>query len=221
MSVPIDVIITSYNRLDLLERTLHSFYENVSFDFNMHIYDDFGHYALPKESLERFELLKIKYPKANFIFGDRRVGQVLAIDILMTHVKSKYYIKLEDDWECVSGGFLHEATRILDRNLNCICVWLRGIDSKAINYHPIKLQDNIWRFETEYNWRGFSWGASLHRLDDYKKIAPYSRYTYFNPRRAWESEKKIGEMYYKMEFYAATLYKKYFVHIGDEQGIRS
>jgi hypothetical protein len=220
MNTPIDVIITSYNRLELLEKTLDSFHSNIKFDFNIHIYDDFGSSILPKESLDMFENLKKKYPKINIELGAKRVGQVLAIDILMKSVKSKYYIKLEEDWECLNGGFLHDATRILDRNKNCICVWLRGLDSKAVNNHPIKFEDNTWKFETEYNWRGFSWGASLHRLDDYKKIAPYCSHTYFNPRKAWESEKKIGELYYKMGYFASTLDKKYFVHIGDGVGIR-
>lgn len=220
-TTPIDVIITSYNRIDLLDTTLKSFFSKVKFPFMIHVYDDYGTDNMNKETKAKFDLLVSKYPEVNFIFGKIRKGQVLAIDELMKHVTSKYFIKLEEDWECLDGDFLNESVSILDKHEKCVCVWLRGLSSKDVNYHPIKFEDDIWKFETEYQWRGFSWGASVHRLSDYTLIGRYSNYTFFMPRKAFKSEKEIGELYYKKGYFASSLIKKYFVHIGDGQGIRN
>ena len=217
---PIDVIITSYNRLDLLERTLDSFHSKVKFDYKIHVYDDYGYDRMPNESKERFDYLISKYPNVNFMFGKIRRGQVLAIDELMKFVSSKYFIKLEEDWECLNGDFINKSFHILDNYEKCICVWLRGLSSKDINYHPIKQEDGIFKFETEYHWRGFSWGASVHRLSDYKLIGKYSDHTFFIPTKAYKSEQYIGELYYKKGYFASSLVEKYFVHIGEKQGIR-
>ncbi len=215
-----DVIITSYKRWDLLRRTLNTFIKYCDFDCNIIVYEDYGLDNMKPLEKEEFDFLSEAYPNVIFVAGHERLGQVKALDILMSLVKSKYYLKLEDDWDCVKRGYLEEATKIMDNNTDCICVWLRGIAKDDINSHPIKEENGLIKFETEYAWRGFSWGASLHRLSDYEAIKPYSNHTFFFPRKPFLSEKAIGELYYRKGFFAATLKEQYFVHTGGDKGIR-
>lgn len=220
MENKIDVIITSYKRWDLLRMTLNSFINQCKFNYKIHVYEDFGIKNMDNKELTEFQNLLVEYKQVNFIYGDERIGQVRALDILMQHVTSEYYIKLEDDWLCINGGFIEESFSIMDKFKDCVCVWLRGINPIDVNGHPIIEKDGLLTFSTDYHWKGFSWGASVHRLSDYKELGAYSKHTFFFPRKPFTAEKAIAEIYFKKGFFAATLREQYFIHIGGDRGIR-
>jgi hypothetical protein len=218
----IDVILTSYARWDLLEKTLDSFFSINTYPINNFIiHEDYGYENYTKSDWESLERLKNKYPKVIFYSPKERQGQINALDWLFSKVNTEYVLTLEDDWLCLKDGGIEGSIKLLEEHKKCSCVWLRGMEDKDVNYHPIIKKDGIFQFSTNYTWKGFSFGVGVKRLSDYNLIGSYSKHTTFNPKYPFISEKIIGELYFNLGYFASTLTYKYFEHIGDNRGIRN
>lgn len=220
----IDVILTSFARWDLLRKTLDSFFRYKDFEINnFYIYDDKGIDNYTPSDYNNINEIREKYKEISIIIPKKRTGQIQAIDTLISKVTTPYFLHLEDDWECLQGGYINDAINILKYNPKCCCVWLRGIKKEDVNGHPLYLDplDKVFKFSTNYKWKGYTFGVSVKRLSDYTLLAPFTKHTKFNPRSPHLSEYKIGLLYFKLGYYAATLVPQYFQHIGNNRGIRN
>ena len=114
---PIDVILTSYARWDLLEITLDSFFKINTFPINNVIVgDDYGVDNFSQDDFEKYHTLQRKYgSKVSWIVYNKRVGQIKMLDNLMLSVKSEYYFTLEDDWEILKNGFIETSIEVLEK----------------------------------------------------------------------------------------------------------
>lgn len=220
---PIDVIITSYTRFDLLDKTLTSFFEFNTTPVNkLIVYDDFGFTRMSPEQKHIFRALTEKYAQVTFMCGDHRIGQIKALDKLHTFVETEWYMSCEDDFQFYRPGFIEESYEIMRGRDKCIQVHLR--EHNDVNGHPImKHPDGTFRLKTSYKsiWHGFSFNPSLRRISDYKRIGSYSKLATFNPTRPWEAEAAIGKKYMSLGYYAAITPQGYCKHIGNERGIRN
>jgi hypothetical protein len=207
----IDVILTSCGRYDLLERTLESFYQYNDFPVReFHVYDD------GCKDAKEVERLAAKYPDIFFHMGDRRIGQIAAIDYLVQHVTTPFYFTCEDDWEFYRSGFIQDSISVMQEQGDIIQCWLR--EQSDTNGHPvIKYNDRYSLMSTKYEWKGFSFNPAVRRLTDYE---PYATIATFDPRDPSSAERKIGEYYHNKGFRAAILPKGYVKHIGEGRGVR-
>lgn len=224
---PIDVIITSCGRFDLLRRTLDSFYKYNTFPIRTFtVYDDYGANKGGQQYEIEIEQLRLEYLKITFAYGRERIGQIQALNKLMRGVITEYYFTLEDDWEFYKSGFIERSIEILDNEKDIINVWLRsGEDTNGHPSEPIK--NCIYRILSDNHvnkagiWTGFTFNPSVRRLSDYNLIGSYSKHATFNPQRPWDSECKIGLLYRELGYKAAILPQGYVKHIGgDGRGIR-
>ncbi len=220
MKKPIDVILTSYNRFDLLEKTLESFFKYNTYPINnFYIYDDFG---LDNYSLSELHdnLTSCAKYKVEFIFGETRIGQIKALDLLHSKVETDYYFTLEEDWEFTKHGFIEKSFEILNKSDKILQVWLRG--KRDTNGHNLEMKNG--EIALKYNylgiWHGFSLNPGLRRLSDYKKIGTYAQNAEFDPKNPCSAEAKIGAIYKELGMYAVTTRESYVKHIGHERGIR-
>ena len=102
----------------------------------------------------------------------------------------------------------------LEADPKVINVWLR--ERNDTNGHPhfngmVSLNHN--------GWGGFTFNPTLKRLSDYKRINSYGKYATFDPRRPWESEKRIGKVYRNLGYHAEISEYGFVKHIGDDRHI--
>lgn len=169
----ITLCITSCDRFDLLEKTLDSF-----FLINKHpIIDIFLTEDSEKESVKN--LIIKKYPKIQVFFNNPKIGQVKSIDLMYSHVKTKYIMHIEDDWYFDENpNFLSQCIDVLESDVHVNQVWIRHrYDFEHPYEHEIRTAHNganyLYVQKNFLNvWCGFSFNPTLLRLSDYKKFFP-------------------------------------------------
>lgn len=218
----IDVTITSCGRQDLLKQTIESFLKFADLPISkIYVYEDSG-----KKGIN--DHLKVLFPQIEFIEPCPKVGQIKALDCLLSKVTTEYYFGLEDDWTTLSSGFMAQSLDILQSQPNISEVWLRLRNER--NGHPV--QPSVYRaksgtkyqlVKTDYRgqWHGTSFGPTLRRLSNYKNLFPngYAGVTTFNIKEPWKSEIEVGQVYKKAGFKAATLMQGFVKHLGNGRHI--
>ncbi|BEV07913.1 glycosyltransferase family A protein [Methylophilus sp. DW102] len=174
MTHPITLAITSCGRMDLLEKTLKSFYKFNTYPiFKTIIIDD---------SCGGFDTERISACIPNsyeFILNTENIGQIRSIDKLYSSITTPYVFHCEDDWEFYKEGFIEESLAILEHHKQIITVWLRAHNDT--NTHPISQSESVEGFDNKLMqrkyrgaWSGFTFNPGLKRLTDYQLLAPYA-----------------------------------------------
>jgi hypothetical protein len=212
-TAPVTVVVTACNRMDLLERTLASFF---AFNSYPHIHkvivvEDSGIQNLNEQ-------LKGKFADVTWLDNETRLGQIAAVDRAYALIDTPYIFHCEEDWEFYERGFIEASMAVLEANRKVIVVWLRAHDDT--NGHP--LDENFpgvartpsgdevkYRYMAlDYGgWHGFSFNPGLRRLEDYRNHFPegFSRSFSFNRWNGGEAEGKIGAIYKSLGYRAAIL----------------
>ena len=212
----IDVTITACNRPDLLMQTLGSFLKYADLPLGkIYVHEDSGIEGVN-------DSVKTVFPEVVFIEPKEKKGQIISIDTLMSMVKTPYLISLEEDWLFDRTGFMKMSLDILESVSNISEVWLRypnernghkctGVRRKTPNGTQYQMLMTGYRRD----WHGTSFGPTLRRLSDYKKVFPngYSGVTTFDPKNPLKSEIEVGKQYFKAGFRTATLLQRYCRHI--------
>jgi glycosyltransferase involved in cell wall biosynthesis len=218
----VTVVITSFNRLDLLKKTVASFEM-----FNTYPISQF---IIIEDSCnkEMHEEMKRLWPNYTLIFNEKNLGLIDSIDKAYSLVTSDYIFHTEDDYEFYRSGFIERSLVIMDtfpkimqvwiRNLNDIGIltydpaplklsWGRGgLNSESVHYHMMGMSN-------DRNWYGFCFQCGLRRMDAYNLVKPYSKWsspTDFITLR----ECKIGRAYWDLGYRAAILDEGYCRHLG-------
>lgn len=216
----VSVACTSFNRPDLLERTLRSFFKYNTYPIEQFIVlDDSG-------ICDCNDHLRDEFPSVLFLHNDERVGQIETIDRLYQQMEGRFVFHLEEDWEFYRGGFIEESLPILNRYPQIQQVWIRA--ENDTNGHPqskdqLKCGFDKWRhLSVSHNgWHGFSFNPGLRRMGDYYQHGPYSSIAKFIPEKPWVSEQRIGQYMMEHGFISAIILGKGYVrHIGNGRGIR-
>ena len=206
------VVITSCNRHDLLEQTLHSFERHNTYNAIKEIIVVEDGDANPEHICARYG--------ARLIRINPRRGQLHAIDVVYSHVKTPYIFHCEDDWEFYRPGFIEKSMEILKSDLSCVCVWLRAW--RDTNGHPLSFRARCKTFGVlAYGylniWHGFSWNPGLRRKSDYDAVGPFSHI--FNHADDLD-EPTVSERYAALGYRAVILDEGGYVrHLGWERHI--
>lgn len=211
----VTLCLTSCGRPDLLQITLESFFKFNTYPIQkILIIDDSGLANMKTEKSRVYlENLFAAFP-ITWIYNTKNEGQIACIDKIYSMVKTPFIFHCEDDWEFYKSGFIETSLPVLKKNPQCIQVWLRELYDT--NGHPLIYKDKLWQLTPNYlgSWHGFSFNPGLRRLSDYRLIKNYSLHTTFDKQRPWQSEASIGEIYKKLNFFAAILPEGYVRHIG-------
>lgn len=210
----VTVVCTSCGRPDLLERTIDSF-----FKFNTYPIKEF--IVIEDSGVANInELAQKKWPEIKWMQNKNRLGQVKSIDRAYDGVKTEYIFHLEEDWQFYRSGFIEKSIPILESDPKILQVWIRALHD--LNGHKTFPTPNSYRIlSTNYKnlFHGFSWNPGLRRLSDYKRVAPFSSLTTFNPAKAGQSEIEIGKIYHQLGYYAVVLKDGYVRHIGQNRHV--
>lgn len=221
----VSVVCTSFNRPDLLEKTLKSFFKFNKYPIEQFIViDDSGEVGCNSHLAEQF-------PTVEFQYNQVRLGQIESVDKGYSQVTSRYVFHLEEDWLFYNYNFIPHSLSILKSNPSVMQVWLRANnDTNGHGHYDSPRSAWYGNNEVVYyivkkghakKWHGFSFNPTLRRMGDYFQHAPYSSITTFIPKQPWVSEMEIGQYMVDRNYVAAIIKGDGYVkHIGDNRGIR-
>jgi len=201
----ITLVITSCNRLDLLDRTLASIGTEV-LDAIKHkiIVDDSGDSSV----CEYFSKFK-KEEGWQILINDENIGQPKSVDKAYSHVTTPFVFHCEDDWFFESPINFEACIDILESDEKLLQVTFRK-DSP----HPESKESFRSKGGFEYHkfieaWRGIWWGftynPSIFRMSAYAKLGSHSGM----------DEQTISKRYHDLGYKSASLLSKSYYHIGD------
>ena len=209
----VSLVVTSCGRLDLLERTLDSFFAMNTYPLaHAILVEDSGsasvHEKLKQQWGNRFEL----------ILNGQREGQVASIDKAYERVRTPLIFHCEDDWEFTRRGFMEESLSVLGADENLSQVWLRHFFEVTQYTYDTRISrtvdDVLYRHvhrRPGYNWFGFSFNPGLLRKSCYDLVAPYA---------GCGGERRIGEALHKAGKISAVLEEGAVTHIGQGRHVQ-
>jgi glycosyltransferase involved in cell wall biosynthesis len=219
----VSVVVTSYNRPDLLRVTLESFNVMVNHDFAEKIViDDFSDNEL-KEQIKQV----CKDNNFKFIGVPQKFGQFRCIDAAYHLVKTPYIFHCEDDWNFVSKEYeitkgmdiekidvISAMKSVLEHDRNAVVVLARR-DCPFGSINPQKHQTyngieyyihNLW---WNGQWGGYTFNPGLIRKSDYDTHIKsfYNNFT---------DESKVSPFYLEKGKYVVSLteHLQCYYHIG-------
>ena len=198
MEEKVTFVLTSCGRLDLLERTLDSFFKYNAYPITRYIITEDS--ADPKVFEECIRLNIEKYDnKLEFIFNYEKIGQSRSIDKAYSMIDTKFIFHLEDDYEFYRSGFIERSIDLLNERPELLQGWLQSKKDGQVNricqsvfktrngtpfrfimpasFYTGRILQNEEK-ETVLNYYGFTYRPTLKRLSDYK-ILGSGGYTQF------------------------------------------
>jgi hypothetical protein len=211
----VTVVITSCNRLDLLERTVKSLNEMNDYPLKeVIIIEDSG---LP----EAHDKLKSLYPNYHLILNEDNIGLIRSVDKAYAQVTTPYVFHTEDDWEYVRPGFIKDSLKILKSDENIMQVWISNIHNQPIDEEVFRIDDVGFSLVGIHGmndlWHGFTFAPGLRSMKGYEKTKPWTQWSEEGIFLA-ARECEIGQEYFRQGYRAAALlnvFKEgYCIHIG-------
>lgn len=209
----ISVVITSYNRPDLLCRTIESFEKFNSYPVSeIIIIED-------SANISMINHLKAHYSNYHLIINEENIGAYASIDRAYSQVKTPYIAHIEDDWEFFKGGFIKPSLEILKNDPTIMQVNLSNEQNMPIEPEVFKVGDTEYRIEgtdKDGYWHGFTCNPSIRSMAGYERTKPWNKYAnksedgYFLALH----ELKIGKRYFELGYKAAVLNEYFCKHIG-------
>lgn len=184
----VTLFITSCGRVDLLEKTLDSFFAFNTFRIHRClIVEDPANQMVFSKCVD----LDKKYEnKLGFIFNKTKLGQTRSIDLGHSQINTPYVSHCEDDWKFYSGGFIEKQLMLLESRPEVLQAWIRprldGIfniiapevfyTTNGVPFRNI-LPGSFYTFQASENsnnlvenYAGFSFNPGLKRMKDYMRL---------------------------------------------------
>jgi hypothetical protein len=213
MKKKMSFVLTSCGRLELLNRTLDSFFKYNTYKFQkLYLTEDSVNKKVYKEIKRKWS------DKIELMFNKKKRGQIKSIVDVYNLIKTPYVFHCEDDWIYTRKDFIEESLKILEYDEKIIQVWLESRESASrldvFNYGPLKKYKGI-GFRKVFCKPGWEWGyfsfrPGVKRMKDYHTIGGYEKY---------KNELDIGVSYKKLGYYTVIIEKPAVEDIGLDQTI--
>jgi glycosyltransferase involved in cell wall biosynthesis len=204
----ISVVITSFNRKDLLLKTVESFLKFNTYPIDKFIIiEDSG----DKEMYDFLSKHNFNFPSNyTLILNENNIGAYESIDKAYYHVQSKYVCHIEDDWEFYKGGFIKPAIDIMEGNPEIMQVNLSNdenmpIEDHGYGYGIVGDDVNGW-------WHGFTCRPAIRSMAAYNEVKPWTQWAV--GRDLSIKECMVGMRYYELGYKAAVLNEYFCKHTG-------
>ena len=212
--------LTSCGRFNELKITIDSFLKHNTHKIDRYIIiEDSGENEIKEKCLE----LNKQYNNIfEFIFNQKRIGQISSIDLLYSTINTEYIFHCEDDWEFYEKGFIEKSLQILKNDNKILQVWLRELNDTnghTVDEELYNVGDILYRKLSTYwreGWGGFSFNPGLRRLKEYNMLKPYSKIKqqFTGPHKFYTPELEISMEYAKRGYSAAIMLEGSVKHIG-------
>lgn len=203
----ITAIFFSCRRLDILKRTVLSFWLHNSYPIKEYIIvNDSG-------DPDIHEYLKRSYP-CTLILHPENVGLMKSIDLGYHQIKTEYFFHCEDDWMVTKGGFIEQSLDIMLNRPDVEEVWLTQYNNYPKEDEILTANNTKYQLLKEYQdgWHGFTTACGLKRKSDYLKVGPYFKIE--RGETIWHFERNIGQKYHELGYRSAILMDEYAINIG-------
>jgi len=220
----VTAVVTSCARHDLLVQTLRSFFaHNTHPETRMIVVEDGD--QDPDHSVKA----EFSGQPIEWINTGGRGGQIRAIDLAYSRVRTPYVFHMEDDWEFLRPGFVETSIPILEAEPMCLQVWLRGKPGRR--GHGAEEIDRTtagipWRpviRDRKNFWHGFSFNPSLRRLREYRLLGRFADVADAQLGKGAVGEAQLSEIYGSMGYFAAQLWLDdgagFIAHLGGERHV--
>lgn len=201
--------VLSCNRLDLLDRTMQSFYATRDYITKMVIVDDSGDPSV-------FDQLVNKYGNdCDVICFPRNRSQWWAMDFMVSYCDSEYIFYLEEDWEFIKSGYLTASKNILQkyRDIGTVDISWRTFEWEGHDTYDKTLIDGsfyykkFWRIsDYHYRWYGWVGSPNLKRREDLVLLGRVEKYY----QEIW-----IDRKFFALGFKSIYLNDHFVNHLGD------
>jgi len=166
----ITFMLTACNRVDLLKKTLDSFFAINTYAIKRFIAHNDGDDKM-------FRVIKEKYPQIEWTFSGKRIGYARSLDKLISMIDTEYIFSSEEDWSYYRNpGFIEKSLSIMESRPDIKQVWIRDHNDFT---HPLSEQILINGIPVKEvtkgflkHWNGYSWNPGLRRLSDIKRMFP-------------------------------------------------
>jgi hypothetical protein len=236
MKKEVTFVLTSCGRVDLLEKTLDSFFKFNTYPIDRYIITEDS--ADPLVFAECLSLSKKYTANLEFIFNYEKLGQSKSIDKAYSMVTTEYIFHCEEDWEFYKDGFIEDSIQVLETQPKVIQSWLRPKIDGILN----DIDDTVYLINGSVkvrmvkpvsfivkganpdgsdmvikNYMGFSWNPGLKRLQDWKLLP--------NGYSNFEREHLIDAYYRDLGFIAVSLSENnnlgYVKHLGWDRRVEN
>ena len=209
----ITFVLTSCGRVELLNKTLDSF-----FNFNDYEIEEM---FLVEDSLNQnvYEDIKKKWgDKLTLLFNKKKRGQIKSIVETYKLVKTPLIFHCEDDWIYTRKNFIKDCLKIMDHDEKIIQVWLESKESASrldiFDYGELQKVGNV-GFRRVFCKEGWEWGyfsfrPGIKRMCDYELIGGYGNF---------KNELDIGVEYKKRGYYTVIIENPAVIDIGDDHHV--
>ena len=209
----VSVVITSFNRRDLLQRTIESFNQFNTYPVSQFIIiEDSGNCGMQEWLLDKY------YSQYKIIINNQNIGLIESIDKAYSQVTSPYVFHCEDDFEFYKPGFIEKSLEILEAEESIMQVYIRPASESD---NPV--EDRIYNIgESSYRlfgnavegfWHGYCFQCGLRKMSAYDKIKPFVQWSDKKDGLSLR-ECKIGQAYYDLGYRVAVLPEGYVRHTG-------
>lgn len=205
----VTTFVLSCNRLEVLDKTLTSFWNTVNYVTKMVIVDDSAEPGV-------FETLVKRYgDRCDIICFPRNRSQWWAMDFMVSYCDSEYIFYLEDDWELLQTGYIQSSKAILEkyRDIGTVDISWRTFEWQGIESYDKTLIDEMfyykkpWRISDYHlHWYGWIGSPNLKRRDDLILLGRVEK---------WHNEWNIDRKFLALGFKAVFLNGEYARHLGD------
>src|ERR1017187_8949794 len=202
----VSVVITSFDRWELLRDTIDSFRATNTYPIDKFIVID------DSDNKEFHTTLRHQYPDITVISEGHR-GQVECIDKAYSLVTTPYVFHTEDDFNYVRPAFIEKSLAVLKHDPRIMQVSIRYRED--LGNYPILPEvytttDGVqYQILGDYDWwHGFSFQCGLRLMEAYNKVRPYTQWS-APDKFITIRECLIGEAYYKIDYKVAILMDGY------------
>ncbi len=213
MNDKMSFVLTSCGRVELLNRTLESFFQFNNYPLeSLYLTEDSVDEEIYKKIDQRWS------GKLNLLFNENKKGQIKSIVDAYKLIKTPYVFHCEDDWIYTRKNFIQDSLKILDFDPKIIQVWLESKESASrldiFSYGPLVKHKGV-SFRKVFCKEGWEWGyfsfrPGVKRMSDYNLIGGYESY---------KNELDIGVSYKNHGFYTVIIEKPAVQDIGLDQTI--
>jgi len=201
--------VLSCDRLDVLEKTLESFYNTRDYVTKMVIVDDSAKPGIFESLVEKFG------DTCDVICFPRNRSQWWAMDFMVSYCDSDYIFYLEDDWELIQPGYLNQSKQILQkyREVGVVDISWRTFEFQGIDSYQKGLVDDMFYWKKPWKitdhhlaWHAWCGSPNLRRRDDLIMLGRVEK---------WHNEWNIDRKFTALGFKGVYLNGEYARHLGD------
>ena len=208
----VTVVVTSFNRFDLLERMMTSLYRATNYSFKeIIIIEDSADKEMHQKLIDRYS------QTCRLILNEKNLGAYESIDLAYSLITTPYVLHVEDDWEFIkNGNFIGQAVEVLNYDKTIMQVSLEHnpvmstlpevLDANGVSYQIVGTDINGW-------WHGFTCHPSVRSMEGYQRTKPWIQWSEKREDLS-QRELKVGFEYFRLGYKAAILNESYCIHTG-------